>query len=613
MHKRWLTPFCPPGKPLPRQADYAAMSRLHNLSIGAKLYCSFGLLAALILISGLIALRGASSQRSAARSIVHIAATSSAAAQARFDAADMNGWQTAYGYEWQHDRDSGTAGSKTVDELASRKAFLAAVGHLRADISRLSNDPLTAANARALSSQLDAFMQADQRIMSALELRSHAGDAIATQLILGREIQLYNALANNLVKLERSLQTTAANGANHAGSTASQTTEFELATVIVALIAAVGIAWTITRTIKADVAPVLDRLRMLREHCATDLRAGLEALAGGDLTRRVTPVTPLIPNPGKDEIGRIATEVNAIRESTVASVEAFNSSCEELAKVVGDLTMQASNISAASEEMASNSDETGRTVSEIAAAIGEVAAGAERQARMVEQTRTNTDATRNSAQGAREVAGQGAGAADEAAQAMVSVNESASQVTEAIRALSTKSDQIGGIVGTITGLADQTNLLALNAAIEAARAGEQGRGFAVVAEEVRKLAEQSQAASTTIAGLITEIQTDTEQVVGVVAEAARRTELGTEVVERAREAFGAIDSAVQEFDNQIGEIAQATSEVATVAEQASASTQQIYASTQQTSVGSEQLSRAAEDLAVTAGRLEELVSQFRLA
>jgi len=49
------------------------------------------------------------------------------------------------------------------------------------------------------------------------------------------------------------------------------------------------------------------------------------------------------------------------------------------------------------------------------------------------------------------------------------------------------------IVSSITSIARQTSLLALNAAIEAARAGAAGRGFAVVAEEVKKLAELSQA------------------------------------------------------------------------------------------------------------------------
>ena len=95
----------------------------------------------------------------------------------------------------------------------------------------------------------------------------------------------------------------------------------------------------------------------------------------------------------------------------------------------------------------------------------------------------------------------------------------------AIRGLGDKSERIGGIVDTITGIAEQTNLLALNAAIEAARAGEQGRGFAVVAEEVRKLAEESQQAAGQIAGLIGEIQAETEHAVEVVdaAPSAPRT------------------------------------------------------------------------------------------
>src|SRR5207302_5108290 len=117
------------------------------------------------------------------------------------------------------------------------------------------------------------------------------------------------------------------------------------------------------------------------------------------------------------------------------------------------------------------------------------------------------------------------------------VRESSAAVTEAIGELASKSEQIGGIVETITGIAGQTNLLALNAAIEAARAGEQGRGFAVVAEEVRKLAEESQRAAASIASLIEQIQGETQKAVEVVEDGAARTEEGVETAAAASDAF----------------------------------------------------------------------------
>jgi methyl-accepting chemotaxis protein len=228
---------------------------------------------------------------------------------------------------------------------------------------------------------------------------------------------------------------------------------------------------------------------------------------------------------------------------------------------------------------------------------------------------------------ARGVAREGVETADHASAAIELVATASAQVGEAIDELAQRSQRIGGIVETITGIAEQTNLLALNAAIEAARAGEHGRGFAVVAEEVRKLAEESQASAAEIAGLIGQIQTETTRVVDVVADSARRTEEGVASVRRTREAFEQIGRAVEDVTAHVQEIAAGVqqiaaeaeraesdvTEVAGVAEQSSASAEQVSASTQETSASAQQIAASAQGLADTADQLARLVGRFTLA
>jgi methyl-accepting chemotaxis protein len=578
------------------------VSLVRNLSLGKKLYGSFALVLVLAGVLGAVAIMSMSSMNTTSTSMSQGALP----ANTTIDDMTLSADQLV-----RHQREHLTTTSLS-DKAGVAREIRDDATSFHADAKTLAGLITTPAEGAALhraNSLFDKYVH-DTSGFVAL---SDAANIAAGSALLARTDATFSALDNTLTKIAAVEDRRASADSQSIRSSYSSALTLTLALLgaLVAMCAAVAVL--MTRGITRAVAPILDRLQMLRDNCATDLRSGLSAMANGDLTVPVVPVTPPIDRIGSDELGRIAEAVNEIRARTVASVEAYNETRASLTILVGKVNVASGTLSAASQDMASTSDQAGRAVGEIAQAVTDVAAGAERQVRMVDQARHSSQQTGESAEQANELAQQGVAAADRAATAMVALRNSTGDVTGAIQALSEKSERIGGIVGTITGIAGQTNLLALNAAIEAARAGEQGKGFAVVAEEVRKLAEESQRAAADIASLVEEIQTETEHTVQVVeATAATAEESGT-TVETARQVFQQIGAAVEGIRSQIAEIVEATTEVASVAEQSSASTEEVSASTQETSASTQEIAASAHRLAGTAEELHQLVSQFKIA
>lgn len=311
----------------------------------------------------------------------------------------------------------------------------------------------------------------------------------------------------------------------------------------------------------------------------------------GDLTQRLT-------SNGKDEVAELAL--------------AFNRFAEKVQQMVIQVSGSTAQLASAAEQMAVITDETNQSVQDQHGQIEEVATAINEMAATAQEVANSAASAAGAANNADDEANLGRGVVQETIDTIDSLASDIGEAVGVINRLEENSDNIGGVLDVIRGIAEQTNLLALNAAIEAARAGEQGRGFAVVADEVRTLAHRTQESTQEIQSMIESLQQGARNAVEVMNKSNDRSQECVEKAASAGTSLTSITSSVNQINEMNLQIATAAEEQTSVAEEINRNVLQINALVEGTASGARQTSSASAELTSLASQLQSLVGQFKI-
>ena len=231
----------------------------------------------------------------------------------------------------------------------------------------------------------------------------------------------------------------------------------------------------------------------------------------------------------------------------------------------------------------------------------------------IQEVAQNARHTADAAEDASEQSRQGMTTVSRTRASSAALQQTLKESAASLQELQAYALDINHILDTIDAIAEQTNLLALNAAIEAARAGEQGRGFSVVADEVRALAQRSQASTAEVTAVIDNLNRSIGQVADAMAQSREQALTVAEDADEAEQALAAIEASVERITTMSEQIASTTEEQGATAEAmnqqlAHISNLSMAATTQANEVG-----ESSKRLLQRTDHLRELVAQFKLA
>ncbi|HMN97703.1 MAG TPA: methyl-accepting chemotaxis protein [Phycisphaerales bacterium] len=320
--------------------------------------------------------------------------------------------------------------------------------------------------------------------------------------------------------------------------------------------------------------------------------AGAERIAQGDLTGRSASVR------GRDEtatllrtmdtmVGNLNGLVGAVRSATVT----LGSTAAEMAASARAQQASASTFGSASNQIAAAVTEISATGSELVGTMDGVSAEAVETAELAAAGRTGL-------QGMEAV--------------MRDLDRATGSVGEKLATINERSQKITSVITTITKVAEQTNILSINAAIEAEKAGEHGSGFLVIAREIRRLADQTAAATVEVESMVRQMQAAVSGGVMEMDRFSDQVRRGVQAVEAAAAGLAEIIDRVNRSTERFRQVNEGMQAQSAGADQIREAMGHLTGNATQAMQSIEQFGHAANDLQNAIATLRDAVARFTL-